>query len=38
MTKDGVYKLKRERDEEHSEIEDDEQYENDPWLRSIEAN
>ena len=36
MTKDGVYKLKRERDEEWDMREDDEKYEEeDAWLKTI---
>ena len=36
MTKDGVYRLKRERDGEWDMKEDDEKYENDDaWLNSI---
>ena len=36
MTKDGVYRLKRERDGEVDMREDDEKYENDDaWLNSI---
>lgn len=40
MTKDGVYKLKRERDEDIDMNEDDEGYEkeDDAWIESIKEN